>query len=240
MKTRLITSLVVIETFLIFISSMTLNNFVKLDKTNKAIIEQQQEINKQLIEDNLKIVDDMEAENQKLQDQFKELEEKYNDLTEKYNLEIAPVSYNENNLLGNSNVTVNKLKRALKGTGLAGLEQAYFDAEKEYGVNAIFLISLTAEESSWGTSRRARYQNNMSGFEVYSDSSKGATFSSKYESILTTARLLKKEYLTAGGKYYGGLDIYSVNKRYCPVNGYTWSRNISSIANSLVAKVNNR
>ena len=145
-----------------------------------------------------------------------------------------------NNLLEKSNATVNDMTVALFGTGLEEVAYAYVKAEKEWGVNAIFLASLTAEESGWGRSNRAINQNNLSGYAVYSAGASGRSFSSKEESIMETAKLICQQYLKPTGAYYNGISIYDVNIKYCPNDGGTWSKNISSIAYSLVSKINNR
>ena len=100
----------------------------------------------------------------------------------------------------------------LKGTKLEGIEQALLNAEKEYNVNAIFLTSIVANESGWGTSKRAQTQNNLTGYAVYHDLSRGTTFSSKDQCIYGTAKLLANNYLNPNGKYYNGTSIYDVNK----------------------------
>lgn len=210
---------------------------IKALKDNENHLEQIIEENKMEYERKIQELEESEAQ---AQEEKQNILKEYEKLNEKYQEEIKPVSFNSNNLLSPSGANTRKLAIGLKGTGLEGLESSYIEAEKEYGVNAIFLCALTAEESAWGTSNRARNQNNMSGFEVYNDDAVGATFSSKHESIMTTARLLKNHYLTPNGSYFNGYSIYDVNKNYCPVNGTSWSDNISAIANQLVRKINSR
>lgn len=101
-------------------------------------------------------------------------------------------------------------------------------------------MALTAEESRWGTSNRARTQNNLSGYAVYSASAKGASFGSKGESIMATAKLIGEEYINPNGQYYNGSSIASVNIRYCPNDGGQWSSNITQIAYELVSKINSQ
>lgn len=210
---------------------------IKTLKDNENHLKQIIRENKIEYEKKVKELEELEAQTQK---EKQNILEEYEKLNEKYQEEIKPVSFNKNNLLSPSGANARKLAIGLKGTGLEGLENSYIEAEKEYGVNAIFLCALTAEESAWGTSNRARNQNNMSGFEVYNDNAVGATFSSKHDSIITTAKLLKNNYLTPSGSYFYGYSIYDVNKNYCPVNGTSWSDNISNIANQLVRKINSR
>lgn len=113
-------------------------------------------------------------------------------------------------------------------------------AEETYGVNAIFLMALTAQESAWGTSNRAKNQNNLSGFEVYSAGAKGASFGSKGESIMATAKLISESYINSDGEHYNGTSVDSVNIKYCPDDGGYWSRSITQIANKLVLRINSQ
>lgn len=152
------------------------------------------------------------------------------------------ISYNPYDLTVTSNVSKAQLEYALKGTSLSGLEGAFIASEKEYGVNAMFLVGLVANESGWGESERARYQNNLTGYAVYTDYSRGAYFSSKEESILETARLLSEDYLDPNGQYHNGYSLWQVNIKYSQENGQPneeWSSVINSITNDLVNKINN-
>lgn len=179
-----------------------------------------------------------------------EIELKLSEVTEE--LEVARreideynriVSFNSHNVTISSDATIKHMRRALKGTGLYEDAQSFIDAETLYGVNAFFLAALAAHESSWGTSSRAINQNNLTGHAVYDSNAKGTYFSSRYESILNTAKLIKEEYLTPGGSSYNGLSVVDVNKRYCFLEDrvtidYNWSSKITQIAEDLVYKAN--
>lgn len=173
-----------------------------------------------------------------LKEERKVLYNEKENLKKNSNFSNRKVSFNQSDLRSKSGVDAKRLNKALEGTGLAGLGSTYVDAEKTYGVNAIFLTALTAQESGWGGSNRARTQNNLSGYAVYSDASAGKAFSSKSASIYATAKLLSKDYLNPKGKYYKGTDIFSVNTTYCPVSGYDWANKITSIAHDLVQEIN--
>lgn len=212
------------------------------DKLSKMLNEAQakivttEEAIKSLEEENLNI----KNENELLLVELSDLQEQYDELNEKYQKEISPVSFKDWNLHSLSNGTVRKLEKGLKGTGLEGLGSWYLKAEQTYGVNAIFLMALTAQESDWGTSHRARTQNNLSGYAVYSSSAEGVTFSSKGESIMETAKLIAENYINPDGAYYNGVSVASVNIRYCPDDGGHWSSNIIEIAYDLVSKINSQ
>lgn len=209
-------------------------------KETIVVMEQKiQEITKE--SDYLKEVSSLLSEEKEaLQQKIELLQREYDELKAQYLKEIQPVSFSSDNLLITSNATNKKLETALVGTGLEGLAHAYMEAELTYGVNAIFLVALTAEESGWGNSYRAKTQNNLSGFAVYSPASRGTTFSSKEESIMATAKLLKEDYLNSNGQYYNGTSVSSVNIRYCPNDGGNWSNNITTIANEIVLKINSQ
>ena len=123
--------------------------------------------------------------------------------------------FNPNNVSLLSHITVDDAKQMLKGTALYADAKAYVKAEEKYYVNAVFLMGIAAHESAWGTSRRAREDNNLTGYGVTSDSAKGINKATKEEGLLTTAKPLHEKYLTAGGSYYAGTSAEDVNKHYC-------------------------
>lgn len=200
------------------------------DRELKNITEELELSNQQIIEKDTDI--------HFLKEERKLLLNEIEELKKKINSSNVKVSFNQSNLKSNSGVDAKRLNKVLEGTGLSGLGSVYVDAEKTYGVNAIFLTALTAQESGWGNSNRAKTQNNLSGYAVYSSSSAGKTFSSKSESIYATAKLLANEYLNTGGKCYKGIDIFAVNTSYCPTGNYDWANKITSIAHDLVQEIN--
>ena len=129
--------------------------------------------------------------------------------------------FNPNNVSLLSHITVDDAKQMLKGTALYADAKAYVKAEEKYHVNAVFLMGIAAHESAWGTSRRAREDNNLTGYGVTSDSAKGINKATKEEGLLTTAKTLHEKYLTAGGSYYAGTSAEDVNKHYCV--GVEWA-----------------
>lgn len=145
------------------------------------------------------------------------------------------INYDPSNVSLPSNVNEGTLRKMLSGTALESLAPAYVQAEKEYGVNALFLVGISAIESGWGTSKRAINDNNLTGFGVYSDSSKGINSTSKEANLLLTAATLKKNYLTPGGSYFKGYSIQDVNKSYCVLS--SWSGQINNAINQILNKI---
>lgn len=129
----------------------------------------------------------------------------------KSNLDI---SY-DMNLLTKSNITEKELKKGFAGTNMAGLEKYFIQAEKETGINAIYLSGLACLESAWNTSNFAKTRNNLFGWQAY-DSNLNATkrFKSKENCILFVANQIKKTYLTENGRYFNGYTMKDISKRY--------------------------
>lgn len=143
------------------------------------------------------------------------------------------VTYNPYNLLEPSNITREEAYIMLEGTALQTLSNAYVYMEELYGVNAIYLMSLSAEESGWGRSQLAITHNNIGGIK----SSNGWMYFSDWGECLDyKARLLKNQYLSENGDYFNGYSIWNVNIKYCEQN--TWADNINSITYGLLNKIN--
>ena len=115
-----------------------------------------------------------------------------------------------------SNATAEDIEKMLTGTKLAGLGQAFVDAEKTYGVNALYMMGLAAEESAYGTSNYAVKRNNLYGWgAVDSNPDLAKHFETKYSATLFVASKLKQNYLTEGGAYHEGYSARSVDVHYC-------------------------
>lgn len=151
------------------------------------------------------------------------------------------VHFNPENLLSTSNITVEELNAIfnIKGKPLMiEVSQAFVDAEQAYGINALFLAGLVAQESYWAEIP-AGNGDNLTGMGVYSPQHTGFTYGgSRYRNIMATAEAIKNNYLTPGGAYYYGLATTDVNVKYClkaysPETDYEWSANINSIASDL-------
>ncbi len=103
-----------------------------------------------------------------------------------------------------SGVTVEDLKLVTRHN-LVGLEEAFYKAEQDYGVNALFVLGIASHESAYGT--YCFRPNNLFGY-----GRKG--YLSKAECIDVVARGLAHNYLRPGASLYSGNTIDSVNKRY--------------------------
>ena len=97
-----------------------------------------------------------------------------------------------------------ELASGLKGE-LVCLAEDFVAAEEKYGVNAVFLAALAAQESGWG--RHCFRQNNIFGWS-------GKSFDSKSECIDFVALKIAEKYLSEEGRCFRGKTLYGVNVCY--------------------------
>lgn len=109
---------------------------------------------------------------------------------------------------------------------LKPLAHYFIQAQEKYGIDAVFLAAVSAEESGWG-----RYQfrdNNIFGFE-------NCDYDSLEACVDGAASWLYTEYLTPGGRYYEGVGVADINKHY---NGRdTWEEHVTDIMGQIVERI---
>ena len=109
-----------------------------------------------------------------------------------------------------TNFTYEDLVKVTAGTGLEGIELAAIQAEEKYGVNSLFILSLAAHESGWGTSSLARNRNNLFGICAFDSNTDAASyFSTRSECVDYFGRLISKEYFA-----HGRTNLWSINEIY--------------------------
>ena len=133
-----------------------------------------------------------------------------------------------------SHLTPEQYYLLLEETGLGDVAWAFHLAEETYGVNGLFLVGLAALESGWGNSERSHRENNLTGYNIISDSS-SYSFETRADSLFATAKLIATDYLTEGGRYHLGTSVYSINLNYSSDEG--WGEKIISIANKLLQQL---
>lgn len=133
-------------------------------------------------------------------------------------------------VLSPSNLTVEQLEKGLL-YDLKDYAEVFIKAEKETGVNAVFLSAVSAFESGWAKSNVSSSKNNLFGWT----SNKGYRyFNSKEECILYVATKLKELYLTEGGVYFNGYEVQDINIKY---NG---SQHWEDSVNDIMSQIQNR
>lgn len=175
---------------------------------------------------------------EKQEEQRKKLEKKLAD-KEKEIAKLEKTKYRvfcPTNLLEVSNLSENEIKSMLKGTQLEELSGAFYQCEKKYKVNCVVIMGIAAHESAWGTSRRAREDNNLTGYGVTSDSAKGINAKTKQENLLMTAKLLKERYLLPDEAYYHKApSVIGVNYNYCVDDD--WAASVTNNGYKLMEKL---
>lgn len=105
--------------------------------------------------------------------------------------------------------------------------QVFYNMDKKYNINGLFLASIAIHESGWGTSQIAMDKHNLFGYGSYDSTPYESSFefSDYSESIETVAKSLVKYYLNppgtkiydgelASGSYFNGPSVKGVNTRY--------------------------
>lgn len=132
-----------------------------------------------------------------------------------------------------SDLTLNDYKKIF--TGLSNDKnkifqdnyQVFYNMEKKYNINGIFLASMAIHESAWGTSQISQDKKNLFGYGSYDSTPYESSFEfdTYAEGIETVAKSLVKYYLNpagtkiydgekAAGWYFNGPTLEGVNVRY--------------------------
>ncbi|MDP4086643.1 MAG: SH3 domain-containing protein, partial [Bacillota bacterium] len=150
-----------------------------------------------------------------------------------------------------NNYIAGYVKSTGKKSVLTGSGQAFIDAGKKYGVNALYLAAHAIHESAFGTSNLAIYRNNLFGFGAYDDS----PFISSYlfptidQSIEYIAREIKATYLNPDSWKYKGaylgystktmsntrIDEFSEGMNFYYASDPNWGKTIASHMQNILA-----
>ena len=171
-----------------------------------------------------------------LQENIKKLDQKIAQWKQDIKREKKTRYFDPKDVSSISNITVSDAKEMLSGTQLYQDATSFVKAERIYHVNAVFLMGIAAHESAWGTSRRAKEDNNLTGYGVYSNDAKGINKASREEGLLATANTLHERYLSKGGSYYEGTSAADINKHYCTDN--EWAGAVVNYSYQLMNKLN--
>jgi Beta- N-acetylglucosaminidase len=135
-----------------------------------------------------------------------------------------------------SNLSEEEADKLLEETGLEGLGKYFVEAEKEYGVNALYLMSHAAWESGWGSSKIYKTKNNLFGYQAYDDSpgESARKFETPSEGIMIVAKYIKDHYLNEDGQFYNGKNLKGMNIKYA--SDENWSEGIASVMKTIIKK----
>ena len=113
---------------------------------------------------------------------------------------------------------------------LKGLGYVFYTGEQTYDINALFIMAIINQESSFGTSSLVDDNNNLGGIK---GSNGYRNFESKEECILYMFDLLSRKYIENGKD-----TIDLVSKMYCVPPDH-WANSVTNLMNDLINKCNN-
>lgn len=92
-----------------------------------------------------------------------------------------------------------------------------YEVCEKYQINEIFFCGLISAESGWNIAGNHRRTHN---YISLMSNGKLIKYSSTKQGLEVAAQKLHNNYLTPGGKFYGGKTLYGVKKKFCPSG--TW------------------
>ena len=214
----------------------------ELSSTQQQLIKLQEKYNEQLAECEklqAECKEELALRDKVLEDKRKQLDEKDREIERLVKIEKAhkecptrvkatktiTSSAKGRTLTVDSDITVASvtsgeiLDKGLLGN-LKGLGQVFVDAGLQYGVDPLFLASISAQESGWG-----KYDHNKNN--IFGIGSGSVSFSSKSECIYYTARLLRNNYINQGLN-----TPRKIQKKYCP-NPTDWHFNVVACSRTI-------
>ena len=137
------------------------------------------------------------------------------------------------NLTEPTNYSADELNRVysmmnFRNSRLAGKGAIFKEAEKRYGVNALYLMAHSALESAWGRSQIANDKNNFFGIAAYDTSpyDSAKKFDDVDKGILGAAKWIRENYIDRGRDHLGN-KATGMNVRYA--SDPYWGEKIASI-----------
>ena len=137
------------------------------------------------------------------------------------------------NLTEPTNYSEDELNRVysmmnIRNSRLAGKGAIFKEAEKRYGVNALYLMAHSALESAWGRSQIANDKNNFFGIAAYDTSpyDSAKKFDDVDKGILGAAKWIRENYIDRGRDHLGN-KATGMNVRYA--SDPYWGEKIASI-----------
>lgn len=129
--------------------------------------------------------------------------------------EAAKISDINDDVRSKSGLTVVQINNILDGSILEGHGEIFLVAEMTYGINARFLLSVSAHETGWWRSGYARKRNNIFGWGAYTHNPDLAHYFQNYaHCILHVAERLNELYISETGKYFRGATVAAIGQIY--------------------------
>ncbi len=132
-----------------------------------------------------------------------------------------------------TDLTLEDYKRILSGNAsdknrvIEENAEVFYNMDKNYNMNGVFLASMAIHESGWATSTISKEKKNLFGYGAYDSSPYASSYSFETyaEGIELVAKVLVKNYINEAGTpiyegevakaaYYNGPTVAGVNTRY--------------------------
>ncbi len=126
--------------------------------------------------------------------------------------------------------------------------EVFYNVDKKYNINGIFLASLAIHESAWGTSQIAQDKKNLFGYGAYDETPYESSFEFEdySEGIELLAKVMVKYYINPVGTkiydgekalatYYNGPTLADVNIRYA--SDENWHSKVYSYMKMLYSRL---
>lgn len=145
----------------------------------------------------------------------------------------SKTNYSENEL----NELINANKNVGSDSKLYNLGKDIVQMQNRYGVNALLIASVAANESAWGTSNIAKSKNNLFGLNAFdSDTSQANSFRSPQHCVEEFAEIwMSKQYLSPANWKYAGAFLGNkgsgINVRYA--SDPYWGEKAANVAYTL-------
>jgi beta-N-acetylglucosaminidase len=144
---------------------------------------------------------------------------------------------NDYDLTRPSGRTEKEINYLLTDTKLSNLGKVTLEAEKQFGVNAIFIISVAQLESGYGSSYLARTKNNLFGLNAWGNTTseirrRAYSYKTKGDCIKSFAEIIRTKYLDKKRT-----TISSIGEIYCEKSEY-WVDKITILMGQNVKKMN--
>lgn len=180
---------------------------------------------------NVQIEENIQVSSRSLEEPRKEVVQKSTEVIQKCT-ELTT----ESNLRQLSNLTIEEYELMLENTNLKGLGSTLVEIENTYHINGLYMLGLSALESSFGNSNIAKTKNNITGYCAYDrNTSKATKFDSYRDCLIATAKLLDKYYLTENACYFNGYSAKAIDVKYCTDREH--ANKIIKIVNELIKKL---
>ena len=146
--------------------------------------------------------------------------------TEKKYTEIKDVKINKNmDLTKRTGLSKEDFKKVIKNLKPDTSKFFYNNADTiydlcaKYQINEIFFCGLISAESGWNIASNHRSTHN---YISLMSNGKLIHYSSTKQGVEVAAKKLHQNYLTPGGKFYGGKTLSGVKKKFCPASS-SWT-----------------